>query len=48
MGKTGARVLSPNRKQMEFRVSDLESLPAEYRGGKQRTADSGTAPALAG
>ena len=29
MGKTRARVLMPNRKQMEFRASDLESLLAE-------------------
>lgn len=29
MTKTKARVLSPNRKQMEFRASDLESLLAE-------------------
>ena len=29
MSKTRARVLSPNRRQMEFRASDLESLLAE-------------------
>jgi transposase len=29
MGKTPARVLLPNRKQMEFRASDLESLLPE-------------------
>lgn len=29
MTKTQARVLLPNRKQMEFRASDLESLLAE-------------------
>jgi hypothetical protein len=29
MDKTQARVLMPNRKQMEFRASDLESVLAE-------------------
>lgn len=33
MSKTRARVLLPNRKQLEFRASDLESVLIAYRTG---------------